>query len=124
MSEAIELHDSEISSVEAIDGSVHIELSEAYIWADKKGWGQKAYLILEEGEVLKAPSVYPLTIVEGSLKSNDGLIDNIVPLPFSKVGSFTIQLTFENGEFLEISGNNPKINLVGERRFIEGTGDL
>ena len=124
MSEAIELHDSEMSSVDLQGSAICIVLSDTYIWADKKGWGQKAFLRLDNVEVIKEPGKYPLTISDGSIISGDEQFDNIVPLPFSEKGRFSLRVTFTNGAQLIIDGDNPTIELVGERRYIEEAGDL
>ena len=124
MTEALELHDSDVASVDVAEGAVRIEFSEAYIWAEDKGWGQKAILILETGQVLEEPVEFPVTISEGMLSCTKEQFENIVPLPFSEQGIFTIEFIFSSGERLKVTGQNPRVELIGERRFIEEAGQL
>jgi hypothetical protein len=124
MTEGIELHDSDVAAVDTVEGAVRIEFSEAYIWAQEKGWGQKATLILENAQVQEKPTEFPVTISEGMLRGPKEAFDNIVPLPFSGQGVFSIEFAFCSGELLKAAGENPKVELIGERRFIEETGQL
>ncbi len=122
MTEALELHDSDVASVDVTEGEVRIEFSEAYIWAEEKGWGQKALLILETGQVLEEPAEFPVTISEGMLSCIKERFENIVPLPFSEQGTFSIEFIFSSGERLKVTGQNPRVELIGERHFIEEAG--
>lgn len=124
MTEAMEFHDSDVAAVEIANGALRIEFSEAYIWAEKKGWGQRAILTLEKGKVLGQPLKFPVTISEGLLKSHKEQFNNIVPLPFSKTGKFSGDFSFTNGEVLKVIGQNPRVELEGKRRFIEDTWEL
>ena len=124
MTEAIELHDSDVSAVEVTDGTVRVVFSEAYIWAEEKGWGQKAILFLENGKVLEKPENFPVTISEGILSGDKEKFSNIVPLPFSEGGNYSVEFTFSSGELLKVVGHNPRLELIGERRFIEEAGQL
>lgn len=124
MTEAIELHDSDVSSVVIVEGVVRIEFSEAYVWAEEKGWGQRANLILESGKVVEKPENFPVTISEGILSGEREQFDNILPLPFSEHGIFSIELALSSGELLKVTGHNPRVELIGERRFIEEAGQL
>ena len=124
MTEAIELHDSDVAAVEIVGGAVRIQFLEAYIWVEDKGWGQKASLILENAQVKEKPGKFPVTISEGMLSGEKGQFDNIVPLPFSAQGPFSVEFVFTSGERLEVTGQNPTVELIGERRFIEEAGQL
>ena len=124
MTEAIELHDSDVAAVQIVGGAVCIEFSEAYIWAEEKGWGQKARLVLEDGQVRETPKDFPVTISEGSLEGGEMRFDSIVPLPFSEPGIFSVEFLFSSGEYLRATGHNPSVELIGERRFIEEAGQL
>jgi hypothetical protein len=124
MTESIELHDSDVAAVEIVEGTVRIEFSDAYIWAQDKGWGQRALLTLENGQVHEMPAEFPVTISEGMLSGGEEQYDNIVPLPFSEHGAFAIEFSFNSGESLKVTGHNPRVELIGERRFIEDAGQL
>ncbi len=100
MTEAIELHDSDVAAVEIVEGAVRIEFSDAYIWAEDKGWGQQTLLILENGQVQETPSGFPAAISEGMLRGTKAAFENIVPLPFSEQGIFSIEFAFSSGESL------------------------
>ena len=124
MAEVIELHDSDVAAVDMIEGDVRIEFYEAYIWAEDKGWGQKASLILENAQVTEAPVKFPVTISEGVLSGDTEQFDNIVPFLFSERGPFSVEFVFTGGGRLLVTGQNPRVELIGERRFIEEAGEL
>jgi len=119
MEEALELHDSDISQVEEAAGDVKIIFSGAYIFADGKGWSQEAVLLLNGGKVINCPSQYPVTVSDGYLVVGGKEIPNLLSLPFSLAGECLVKLVLTNGEALEVAGANPKIKLIGERKFVE-----
>ena len=109
MTEALELHDSDINSVEVTKNTVRIEFSKAYIWSGEKGWGQKVLLIIEDAQLIETPLEFPVTISDGMLSCTKEQFENILPLPFSEHGICVIDFSFINGERLEISGQNPRL---------------
>lgn len=124
MTEAMELHDSDVAAIQIVGGAVCIEFSEAYIWAEGKGWRQKARLVLEDGQVQETPENFPVTISEGLLEGGEMRFDNIVPLPLSEPGIFSVEFLFSGGGYLRATGHNPRVELIGGRRFIEEAGQL
>ena len=119
MEEALELHDSDISQVEESDGELKIVFSGAYILAEGKGWMQEAVLLLNGGKVNNLPSQYPVTVSDGFLVVGGQEIPNLLSLPLSLEGECLVKLVLTNGEALEVTGTNPKIQLIGERKFVE-----
>ncbi len=115
MDEVLELHGSEVAAAEFVNRTICIELSRVNIKSGRCRWTQAARIRVEHGIALREPTEYPLTILECSLKSDREQFDNCVPLPFSKVGCFTIRVRFTNSARLRIIGHNPTIELVGEK---------
>lgn len=119
MEEALELHDSDISNVEDSNGDVKIIFSAAYIHAERKGWLQEAVLLLHGGKVMNRPSQYPVTVSDGHLVVGGKEVPNLLSLPFSLAGECLVKLVLTNGEALEVAGADPRIQLIGERKFVE-----
>lgn len=124
----IELHDSD---VEAITVEAHekvcIKFSAAYLHESTavpgvdrgSGYLQKAELIAEGGKVSDSLPQLPGVISDGFLLLDGRKIDNIIPVPFEFSGNFGIQLTFDTGETVSITGTDAKLILYGEPEYLE-----
>ena len=121
MSEELELHDSDISSINESGDRLTVTFSEAYIWSYGEGWGQKAIFSLGNFEITSRPAKLPLRISEGKLYGEANEFNNTLEVPLSLTGKFRFELLFTNGEMFKVSGVDPIIELIGERRFIENT---
>ncbi len=117
--ESIELHDSEISSIENIDGVLCIYLSHAYIHCDGKGWSQKAKIKIKADHVSNINEKYPIRISDGELFTTLGLYHNLLFLPLSAKGQVTLKLEIVSGSTINVIGYDVEIELIGERIFIE-----
>ena len=119
MSEELELHDSDISLIDESNDRLKVTFSNAYIWSYGEGWGQKVIFSLGNFEVSSRPSQLPLRICNGKLYGEGDEVNNMIEVPLSLKGKFRFELLFTNGEMLKVSGIDPRIELVGERSFIE-----
>lgn len=115
MDKVLELQDSEVAATESVDGVICIKLSQAYIRSGSCRWIQAARIHIQQGQVLREPTAYPVTVLEASLKGDYERFDNRLPLPFSRPGHFRIQILCTNNAQLRIVGHNPAIELIGER---------
>lgn len=126
----LEFHDSRLVSVAQVDGSIHLAL-DAYVhrW-DKstgvwkgEGWGQPV-LVTMTGEL--APAQAALAAVEldtGEIQAGELAYTHLVPLPLDSKGPATLRLESKEGEVLEFSGRDLKIETIGDGAFIEKLPD-
>lgn len=117
--ESIELHDSEISTIEIVKGVLNLYLSPAYIHCDGKGWAQKAIIKIGAKDLPKIEENFPVCIADGHLFTNHRTYQNLLFLPLTEKGPVTLELELMSGSIVKITGNGVEVELVGERVFIE-----
>ena len=127
----IELHDSEIESIEIDADQTIITFSHAYIHQSDgvpgidsgTGWSQKATLRINDASSLGMPKHLPYRIDDGVLKLGDTEYPNEIPIPLSHNGAVTLNLLVANAEdgYSEISvaGSGAELELIGEAEYIE-----
>jgi hypothetical protein len=116
---SIELHDSTISSIQKRGDTVIINLRPAYIHRDEKGWVQNADVVLGNANFEQNQIKFPLDIMDGSLKTNEGVFNNHLLLPLNSNGPAALKLELSSGEMLEVIGKSIAVNLLGEPKYVE-----
>ena len=119
MENIVELHDSRISGIDDKFGEIIIIFTGVYLYSENKGWSQNAKLIIENGNAIDSPSTFPVTISEGEIEVEEIKYINLLEIPFIEKGNCEINFTFTNGECLKIKGKNPRMEVFGEKAFIE-----
>ncbi len=128
----IQLHDSEISAVTPIGGSLFISLSTAYIHESNGVPGCDRGLIWTQSAVIKIRSVtsipnhveYPIWILRGSLRIGETIYEEFVPAlgVFEGESEFRLELSNIDDSFREsmiVKGGGITIELEGERSSVE-----
>lgn len=126
----LEFHDSKIVSVAQVDGAIQIAL-DAYLhrW-DKstgvwkgEGWRQPV-LITMTGTLSPAhASLAAVDLETGEIQAGEIAHTHLIPLPLSAAGPASVRLESTEGEVLEFSGRDLKIETIGEGRFVERLPD-
>ena len=116
---SIELHDSEISSVEIRDGSAVVAFSHAYIHKDGNGYSQCAELIVHCAKIESSQSTYPAKAADGKLKTRLGPYHNLLLLPLATDGNVELKIEFFSGNELKIIGLGIEVVFTSEPVFVE-----
>jgi len=119
--ESIELHDSQISAIEQVNGVMNIHLSPAYIHCDGKGWSQHAIIRITSNDKPPLMGEFPVRIADGSLMTKQGPYHNLLMLPLTEKGPVSLSLELMSGKVVNIAGDGADVVLVGDRVFIENT---
>ena len=125
--QAIEIHDSELASIEASDGNIILKLSPAYIhMSDRRpaidagtGWLQDAVIRVRGTAVAGSMSELPCDLWDGYLKLNGELSDNLIPIPLAATGDIELHLTSKAGESVNVRGDSITLELLGEPKYID-----
>ena len=129
--QTIELHDSEITSIEFDAGTAIITFSHACIHQSDgvpgvdpgTGWSQKAVLRVENASNASIPKHAPYRIDDGVLRLGEIEHHNEIPIPLSCDGPVTLRLWVGDaeGRYSEISfvGSGVELRLIGEAEYIE-----
>lgn len=123
----IEIHDSELASVEVSDGDIILKLSPAYIhMSDGRpgidagtGWIQNAVIRVRGTAVAGSMSELPCDLWDGYLKVNGEHSDNLIPIPLAATGDIELHFTSRAGESVQVRGNRITLELLGEPKYIE-----
>jgi hypothetical protein len=127
----IELHDSEIASVEFDAGTAIITFSHAYIHKSDgvpgvdpgTGWSQRAELRIRKASNPDMPKYLPYRIDNGLLRLGDVEHPNEIPIPLSYDGTLTLNLLVADAEYgyneISITGSGVELKLIGEAEYIE-----
>jgi len=121
MSGSLSLQDSRVSHIDLVDGRATVYFSVVYIHGSKAapgkgagaGWTQEAELVLNEAMLSGALPPLPNTISAGFLEVG-GVKHELIPLPFRRKVGVTLYLTFTDGTEIEILGQRPFIELLGQ----------
>ena len=126
MSSALELHDSRVSHISLSDGRATIYFSIAYIHKSKGTpgrdsgtvWSQEAELVMEKATLSGTLPPLPNTISDGLLEVG-GVKHELIPIPFKRKVAAMLRLTFTDGSEIEIVGQKPILELLGQPVYLE-----
>lgn len=129
MSKTLVLYDSRVDHIAWEEDTAVVHLSVGYIH-EAKGkpggaataeWSQEANIILEHATLLGPVPPLPNTIDSGFLAVG-GSWHEMIPLPFKRNKPGRLYLHFVDKSEIEISGELPRIDLLGSPLFLEKTG--
>ena len=123
---AIEFHDSILERVE-YEGETVVAVLTAYVHRSAgtpgvdagTGWSQTLQLRFERGRAGGSLDKLPMALLGGYLETTVEQFDNLLPLPFKRVGSVSVELHAWNDQEIDIEGDSVEAVLVGEARYIE-----
>ncbi len=125
--EAIEFHDSVLSSIAISRGNTRVSFSPAYLHRSTgepgrdsgTGWSVDIELTIHDGTISSSPTGLPSDVWEGTLCIGDRRFDNVVPVPLDGESEVLLLLTLNCGEILHVSGTRVQLRVVGEYQFVE-----
>jgi hypothetical protein len=123
----IELHDSEIKSIE-MQGAVLVLWMDAYVHRSTgvpgqdagMGWIHLAALRFNSGRCPARPPELPAEISDGILHLGARRLENVFPAPLDFSGSVRLDLELLNAGTVLIEGDGLTVTLMDEGRYIEG----
>ena len=123
---AIEFHDSILERVE-YEGETVVAVFTAYVHRSAgtpgvdagTGWSQTLQLKFERGRAGGSLDKLPIALLGGYLEATVEQFNNLLPLPFRRVGSVSVELLGWNDQEIDIEGDSVEAVLVGEARYIE-----
>lgn len=126
MQSALELHDSEVASIDVNATEIKVRFSAAYIRRSNsrrgidagEGYIQSLELRLSAAHVLMRDDGCVGRISDGEI-AVDGDRLSFAPIPFDKKGEVQLSLVFTNGSRFEARGNGVTLQAAGEAKFIE-----
>jgi hypothetical protein len=127
MNSAIELHDSEVTSV-ARDGQVvRVALEPAYVHRSTgrpgidagEGYLQAADLFFSGATGFEEEGICRGTVSDGYVSAGEREFANVVPLPFLFRGEISATFHFVSGGVLRIRASEVSCVLRGAARFVE-----
>lgn len=101
---AIELHDSEISVIEEIEGNIVVKFSHAYVHRDGKGWSQQLDLLVTSATVKTSQKSFPAKVSDGRLRTKLGPYHNLLNLPLDTDGDIEMSIEFFPGGHAILKG--------------------
>ncbi|MCC6208369.1 MAG: hypothetical protein IT488_09480 [Gammaproteobacteria bacterium] len=111
-----------MSRIARMDGAVYVRFSHACIHKSGRNggarWSQEAVLVLEDASLLDAMPLLPASITDGFLEVG-GIRHEIIPLPFKRKVGARLFLMFTDGARIEIAGNRPHIELLGNKIYLD-----
>lgn len=116
---SIELHDSEISAILNVGGSVVVKFSHAYIHKDGQGWSQKLDFVINEASLKCDQTSFPAKLGDGRLRTNKGPYHNLLELPLDVDGEVKLKLEFFSEAVAEVTGTGLSVVFHSEPVFIE-----
>ena len=122
----LQFHDSEVSSVESVNGDVHVSFSAAYVHRShgtpggevSHGYALAVELCLYQAAWSGILNECVGSLSDGALKV-DGCSIKLVPLPFQCAGNITLHLQFANGAWLSATGTSVTVFHSGQPLFVE-----
>ena len=125
-STALEFHDSEVSSVVAVNSDMHVVFSAAHVHRSSITLGSSAsdgYVQAVELQLLQAVWMGSLDECVGNLSECELKVDEtsvqLVPLPFQAMGTVTLNLQFSNGAVLSATGTSVTLSQRDPPKFVE-----
>ena len=125
-STTLEFHDSEMSSVVAVNSDMHVVFSAAHVHQSSSTPGRDAsegYVQAVELQLHQAVWTGSLdecigNLSEGELKVDEASVQ-LVPLPFQAIGKVTLSLQFSNGAVLSATGTSVTLSQRDPPKFVE-----
>jgi hypothetical protein len=122
----IELHDSVVNAIAVSDESVTIHLT-AYVhrWEQRDGswagtgWTQPVTIVVRKPTMPIATIETPVDVSDGSVRVNEAVHDNLVPVPFESIGAVRVVMHLVDGAVIEVVGDQMKLAATGDGRFVE-----
>lgn len=131
---AIEIHDSALDQISLEDGVAVLHFLRVYIHSSEgrpavdlgTGWTQEALIRIENAHIegrfseesREASGGYAHYLSDGSLRVNDSVSDNLIPIPLDVQGD--IELTLKCwGDFVRVQGTSAKLELIGTAEYVE-----
>lgn len=123
---AIELHDSEITSIVDHDGTIVLELA-SYLHQSPgrpgidpgTGWTQNVRLTFLNATLRSNLGRLPDTILDGRLALSDELFENVFSVPSTHVGSTCLQIELANEISLTIRSHGFQAECVDVPTYVE-----
>jgi hypothetical protein len=122
----IEFHDATVDAIGTSGESVTIYLS-AYVhrwehrdgsWAGT-GWTQPVTVVVSKPTMPIATIEKPVDVSDGTVRLNEAVHDNLVPLPFEGIGMVRVVMRLVDGAVIEIVGDQMKLAAAGDAGFVE-----
>ena len=125
MNSGLEFHDSVVTRIDVLGKNALVIFEKAYIHQTSGVPG------VNSGDLVLYPAILEVSeaIVFGSSEQNGYLMDgrllidetkyNLVSFPFECAGSVSVQLAFNTGQSVRISGSKVQLYSTGEGRFLE-----
>src|SRR5262249_42945753 len=125
MNSGLEFHDSVVTRIDLLGKNALVIFEKAYIHKTSGVPG------VNSGDLVLYPAILEVSeaTVVGFADQNEYLMDgqllvdetkyNLVPFPFECAGSVTVQLEFNTGQSVRISGSKVQLYSTGEGRFLE-----
>lgn len=126
MGSGLELQDARVNRIALEQGVATVALSHACIHKSKgkpgrnpgSSWSQEARLRMFNARLSGPLPDLPNTVVDGFMEIG-GLQQEVLPLPFRRKVGARLWLRFADGTALEIVGEKPVVELLGEAIFLE-----
>lgn len=122
---AIEFHDSVVHAVRVVGSDTVVEMT-VYVHASDgrpgvdagAGWYQPAEMLLVGVSVDEHPQTAPLEVDEGAVTVEADRFENLVPMPFDRVGLVTVELRGRGNGF-RAKASGLRIVLTGKPGMVE-----
>ena len=123
---AIELHDSELQSLDIREGAAVAVLS-AYVHRSPgrpgvdrgSGWSQTAEFRVAAGRSSGTVADLPRDLWSGTLETPGGILQNLIPAPDTFPGPVRVTLSAVDGSTLVILGERLDVVLLGEAEYLD-----
>lgn len=125
MNMAVEFHDSELKSIRR-EGEITVLRLDIYVHSSAgcpgsdagTGWAEDGEMRIGSARVEREPPVLPLRVLTGSIQISGDRFDNLLPLPFDRVGPVSICLSGIEGSFVA-TGDGIRLVRTGSARDVE-----
>ena len=126
MNAAIEIHDSELTTISSTRDGVLIRLAQAYIHRSlaRPGldvgsvWTQSVEMLFASGVVEGHLPHLPCTLDDGTI-SGGAEFQNLIPLPCVVETAVRIEARSLHGELVVIRGTRLEVKAIGDASFVE-----
>jgi hypothetical protein len=124
---AIEIHDSELGSIELAGRTATLRLAPAYVHKSYgepgvdagTGWTQHVTIVIDDAVVESSVPSFPCDLTDGTLTVNTESWDNLIPLPLRRQGSVSLVLVGMWGGSVSVSGKEITATPNGDATYIE-----
>jgi hypothetical protein len=124
---AVELHDSTVGGISLRFGVAIVSFSPAYVHRSEgtpcvdagTGWHQPARLLIASASAVGTQPGRPEWLADGSLRVDDEVFDNVIPLPFEAAGAVELRLIFSTGDRIILRGTRVRLTATGEATYVE-----